>query len=475
MTLESIAQTSDNPNTACRGRLSVAAQTAAYRDEHQSLPLTAGTRSGAYTRYSIPVSRTGRKIMQYIHLLSSAARSLYAQDIVRVLAMPNGGVLHFRYSKSLVHDQIIQASRCNALVGTKVLISFLDISDKGQSPEIIPCRVGTLTKSGTIGEFFLIEFRVEEFAVSSNPAMFRSEVNGALPSTGDTVSLPEWTNDGTKIDVCGHWVFNSHDKLTSLTTRYDTISFVKVCRFLSLKKPFRITYEENGHKQKSTQDFFVGPFYHALIFSGNVSQFEIDDIETTSGYIRIDKNQAVLQIEGGRLYTLAIVHYHPDLDVGEQFEPRRVHITLRHVTNIAEEVFNDILASKYDLKQFKFETATYTKRLDAFIEIALHDEGTGATKKYSGISIPVIVKPSWWSIGLEATVSALPASIPAAIAFGSATASFDTTTSLGRWISSLSGFEPYILYLVSFAVIVAAPSIIKLSLIKLRTFTRGTR
>ena len=386
--------------------------------------------------------------------------------------MPKGGVLHFRYSKRLVHDEIIEDSKCNRLIGQKVLISFLDISDKSQSPEILPCRTGTITKSGTIGEFFAIEFSVEDFPTSSNLEEFRTEVSGSLRSDNSVVNLPDWKSENTGNGISGHWAFRSTGKLNSLTTSYDTNSFCQVCKHLSQKEPFRQAHMQPDTGQDSTHEFVVGPFYHALIFKGNVSQFEISDIESAIGHLQLDKSRTALQITGGNSYTLAIFHYHPDLGVEKEFKARHIHVTLRHITNSAEEVFDDILASEYDFRQFRFEASNFAKRLDGYIHVHFQDSDAFGGKKYNDISIPVSVMPSWIGTAIDAISSALPASIPAVVAFVMAIISLDQESTFRRSLYSLPSYKFYMLCVAFAALIVIAPAIIKLWLIKMQYFFR---
>ena len=362
--------------------------------------------------------------MEYIHLLSSAARSLYAQDIVRVLAMPRGAVLRFRYSKELVHDAIVKMCQKKEIVGKKVLISFLDVSDRARVPGIFPCRVGNVTKCWMIAGFLVIEFKVEAFAVSCKPESFRATISDLLRSATGTVELPTWVGEGEDGSLTGHWAFESTGELSSMTTAYDTEAFASVTHYLAGNTPFRLAGNEVTSGTRGDQDFYVGPFFHAVLFENDVSQYEHGDILHSPRRVKIRDTTRSLHLKGGEAYTLAIVHYHREPGASRQVEPRKLYVTLRHVTNISNEVRNDSVTSEYDLKPFQFETANVADRSDASIEVHLANEEMHPSKKFCDIVLPVVVEPNWKAVMSDAIVRAIPASIAATAAVWSAGIAF---------------------------------------------------
>jgi len=69
--------------------------------------------------------------MKAICAFSSDSRTLYKADIYRVLSLPSGGIVHFRYKTKYVSDEILQSK--TSLEGKKVAIFFTRTEKSGLS------------------------------------------------------------------------------------------------------------------------------------------------------------------------------------------------------------------------------------------------------------------------------------------------------------------------------------------------------
>lgn len=121
--------------------------------------------------------------------LSSAARPEYARDILRVLAMPAGAQLQFRYERSLIAAGIDQKLETNPeeLRGKECLICFIDQSDRAKELEIIPCRLASLESARLHGTTSSLTFVLGEFAYAPDLPTFSIELANAAANT-----LPRW-------------------------------------------------------------------------------------------------------------------------------------------------------------------------------------------------------------------------------------------------------------------------------------------
>ena len=71
--------------------------------------------------------------------LSSGARERYREDIVRSLALPDDGLLQFRYDLSIVHDKLLQDARSGRLQNADALICYASTGTKGAPTDFAPC------------------------------------------------------------------------------------------------------------------------------------------------------------------------------------------------------------------------------------------------------------------------------------------------------------------------------------------------
>jgi len=79
---------------------------------------------------------------------SSDSRTLYKADIYRVLALPKGHIVHFRYKKKYVDDNLLQ-SKAN-LIGKRVAIFFTTGNSNGNTPSQL---TNTSIRWGTISHY----------------------------------------------------------------------------------------------------------------------------------------------------------------------------------------------------------------------------------------------------------------------------------------------------------------------------------
>lgn len=136
---------------------------------------------------------------KFVLMLSSGQRPRYRDDIIRVMALPTGGRTQFRYRKQHVPDGLCRELSNNSLRECNALVAYLDASNRGTPPDIVPCRFCQILDSEAEGEFVVIRFEVGDFAVVDQGVDVRPAVTALLP---DGTSVPYW-EDGK---LGGHFV-----------------------------------------------------------------------------------------------------------------------------------------------------------------------------------------------------------------------------------------------------------------------------
>jgi hypothetical protein len=87
--------------------------------------------------------------------LSSGDRPRYRRDIIRVLAMPPGTWIQFRYARRwiapAINSRLDDRKNRKRLRGTASLVAYIDQADPDTEPQIVPCRFATLVDAAPLG------------------------------------------------------------------------------------------------------------------------------------------------------------------------------------------------------------------------------------------------------------------------------------------------------------------------------------
>jgi len=102
-------------------------------------------------------------------LLSSGVQPRYADDIVRILALPRGGQLQFRYDVRLLSPWVLEKLPREGLAGAQALVCFLASSGPSSPRQIVPVRLATVVRAELIG----------------SSCVFTLEANFYVPPLGD--------------------------------------------------------------------------------------------------------------------------------------------------------------------------------------------------------------------------------------------------------------------------------------------------
>src|SRR5262245_22369376 len=126
--------------------------------------------------------------------LSSGARPRYREDIVRLLALPIGGRLQFRYDLSIVDTALVEAAKRGKLTGERALVCYLWNRAEGAPVEYVPCRLVEVLTAEIVGSSFVVVFKVGNYARAESPWAFDAE---------DERRLPKWSRGSSGFTLEG--------------------------------------------------------------------------------------------------------------------------------------------------------------------------------------------------------------------------------------------------------------------------------
>lgn len=116
-----------------------------------------------------------------LHLFSSDYRPLYVQDCLDLLSKPRGAVQRFRYRSNQVspsptaRGDLRQSWQDLATSETEVLVYFVTIRDPVPSESVyVPLRRGRVVSTFVEGDYFFVDFSVEEYL---DPFSYRPSEN----------------------------------------------------------------------------------------------------------------------------------------------------------------------------------------------------------------------------------------------------------------------------------------------------------
>src|SRR5271166_853124 len=126
-------------------------------------------------------------------LLSSSARPRYHDDIVRVLAHPEGTDFHFRYGFHYVADDVINDAKVRQLSGEKALVCYL--ADRyGSVAALVTCRFATVIKAQVIGTSIVLTLLADGFVMHLDDNSLRNLMKPdeviLLPNQGSDAKTP---------------------------------------------------------------------------------------------------------------------------------------------------------------------------------------------------------------------------------------------------------------------------------------------
>jgi hypothetical protein len=300
-------------------------------------------------------------------LLSSGIRPRYRHDILRALALPTGAQLQFRYQRKYLREDLFEKLTRNQVHGHKILVGYLDASDKGRIPTIVPCRMGTVSDSRTEGDFALIRFKVDEFAHSSDIAGLEKKLRDSLGEA----RYPYWEEGNCK----GHFCIELSTLPSEITASPELTTWQLIVKQIG-----------------ASSDFEEEPFFYSVRRLRKLS----DDRETSlsdSKYV----------VAASSIYRLEIAHFSPnspDAKLNRDVSnTSSLNVTLEGPGLQALAGMRIVVDSPYDVKEVSFRTDGESRRLHALMSLSrqtrISAEGKSLLQDTLDFEIAVEVEGSW--------------------------------------------------------------------------------
>jgi hypothetical protein len=293
--------------------------------------------------------------MQFI-CFSSGAQRRYRDDIVRVMAMPGGCEITFRYRlKYLAHavQEHVKAGRIGQ--ADRVLICYLDQSDRSKPVDFIPIRFATLIEAPVIGDFIVLRMKVGKFAFAADIAVFNREIQGR------SAEVPKWPDSGDAQYATGaFWVeVNDYPKsVVESTSNSDWQNTV-------------------GQLLKRTDFASTGPFYQVV---------RVQDVKSEAS---VEMSAGRYELRSGREYELIIDHFLPGEATGTfQLETALSGGAVTFITGSTMQI-----DSPYDRHWLRFRTQEPIKDERAVLTVNKKASGEDPAVQFD---LPVCVKGRLW-------------------------------------------------------------------------------
>jgi hypothetical protein len=305
--------------------------------------------------------------------LSSGLTPQYRLDILRLLALPTGTDIPFRYGDVLIQEGLRTAFASNDLKGSRVLLAHVDCDASARPADgkciITPCRHAILVNSTKVGAFFFLQFRLEEFAPCTDTASFQNQIVG---------DRPHWNAAG---EIEGNWCFESSVGEQACRRLGTLDSWQEVIRGLWTRK-----------------DFAQEPFF-----------FAVDGLYVRGKSDRLVPKQGEFVLDSERNYSFRVFHFHPDGDkhaMPQSAGLLKIEVATPHLETVTTPTLP--VDSPYDLKTFHLRTGRAVKEESAWIVARIEHKGGGAVESQPELFLPLKVEPARFkAIGFVILVAAL--------------------------------------------------------------------
>src|SRR2546422_500513 len=107
-------------------------------------------------------------------LLSSGATRRYRDDIIRILALPAGTDLQFRYERRYIQKEVLDRIEAGQLKNEPAIVLYLWSDREKLHTECVPCRFVTVVEAEFAGASCIVRLRVGSFVTNLDDAKFRS-------------------------------------------------------------------------------------------------------------------------------------------------------------------------------------------------------------------------------------------------------------------------------------------------------------
>lgn len=320
--------------------------------------------------------------MKNILCLSSGLTPQYRLDILRVIALPVGATIQFRYSEQLVHANLLKPFAQNQCNGRQLIIGHVDgntarLMSDGSCPVTL-CRYGTLTRSERSGSYFVLQIALGSMVLSHDWQAAQADIEPTRPRRRDAASAG---TDEHHPGLSGLWCFET--ALTTVPERsLDSVGI----------------WEAVVKQLWQSPDFDKQPLFYAVggLYEGPVGSPTRQGMSNGEFTLRADKE-----------YELRLLHWHPEADSrpplsrGSKMVVSVESPQLRSITSPQLP-----LDSPYDVKAYKVRTGQSTKEEFSSFVVRIVDEDGEPVGDQPELFLPARIQPSYVRVVVVVTALA---------------------------------------------------------------------
>ena len=265
--------------------------------------------------------------------------------------MPWGSILQFRYDQKWIAPSALGLAKQQKQAA---LIAYIDQSDPGKAPEIVPCRFASIVEATEHGTTASLQLELSEFAYAEDLTKFNAEMQVA-----SSAGLPAWQPDKK---LKGYYWLEISSEPKACVRSANLATFERIVCQLAAREEFK---EE-------------GSFY-TVVGMNNVSSGAVVSI-----------NNRHYEFAPGHEYELRLYHYSP------KSIALRTCLTITSTSPWLSFTTNPALSldSRYDLKRARFVTLKPPNQSQAVISVS-RDPG-GSQLPYLDFDLPVLVGGVFW-------------------------------------------------------------------------------
>jgi hypothetical protein len=297
--------------------------------------------------------------------LSSGLTPQYRLDILRLMALPMKTEIQFRYDEDLIEAKLRVGLDANEMKNAEALLCYLDCSadapPEGQICSSIPCRHGVLIDSTRIGHYFMLRFRLEDFADCPNLSSFESRTKA---------SNPRWKREqeSRRLGPIGLWCFYA-DLAQTCGRSSSAETWQSIIASLWQKKDF------------AEEEFF----------------FKVEGIFERGRRSALSAHKGEFTLRGAKDYEVKIFHFHPRSDA-QGTGVWGILLIVRPGSNDLGSITSPSLPvdSSYDLKSFHIRSSSNVVTQYTSLTIRFENEKDGAIlASQPQLFLPMRVVPSF--------------------------------------------------------------------------------
>ncbi len=318
--------------------------------------------------------------------LSSGAQPRYADDIVRILALPRGGQLQFRYDVRLLSPAVIDKIPREGLAGAQGMVCFLSAGTPTEKRQILPVRLVTIVRAELIGSSCVFTLEANFFV----PPLSDQEIRDAV-AADERAELPAFAMEDH--DGEGRFAFFASLNWWNLR-RESATAFEETVRALSRHQPF---------DAEGTIFYAV----HTLARVASISWF-------VTWPVPLLASTGVYRLASRGRYQIEIYSYAPDkISAGLHLHAESEDDFIRFVTPRAIAI-----DSRYDVKKIIFSTDAEVLARPGGMRLYLaRDTSDGKDPEIrQDISLQFIFGGSWMLGALRAFAIGIGTAGPAMVA-----------------------------------------------------------